>query len=87
MSSTSDDKTGTDEAQPLKSHPQLPSVIQRREAVTQLQGVTSVKLSRRELRHIPPSELSLRRSSLAAGVGLISPDSTKMDKKSRGPKT
>ncbi|XP_064901958.1 kinesin-like protein KIF27 isoform X5 [Columba livia] len=87
LSSTSDDKTGTDEAQPLKSHPQLPSVIQRREAVTQLQGVTSVKLSRRELRHIPPSELSLRRSSLAAGVGLISPDSTKMDKKSRGPKT
>ncbi|XP_071657990.1 kinesin-like protein KIF27 isoform X2 [Patagioenas fasciata] len=87
LSSNSDDKTGTDEAQPLKSHPQLPSVIQRREAVTQLQGVTSVKLSRRELRHVPPSELSLRRSSLGVGVGLISPDSTKMDQKSSGPKT
>ncbi|NXW83937.1 KIF27 protein, partial [Alopecoenas beccarii] len=81
LSSTSDDKTGTDEAQPSKSHPQLPSVIQRREAVTQLQGVTPVKLSRRELRHIPPSELALRRSSLGVGVGHISPDSTKMDKK------
>ncbi|XP_065512025.1 kinesin-like protein KIF27 isoform X3 [Caloenas nicobarica] len=87
LMSTSDDKTGTDEAQPSKSPPQLPSVIQRREAVTQLQGVTPVKLSRRELRHIPPSELSSRRSSLGVGVGLISPDSTKMDKKSAGPKT
>ncbi|XP_074993787.1 kinesin-like protein KIF27 isoform X2 [Calonectris borealis] len=69
FSSLSDDKTGRDEAQPSKSHPQLPSVIQRRETVTQFQGVTPVKLSRRELRHIPPSELSLRRSSL--GVGTI----------------
>ncbi|XP_072715301.1 kinesin-like protein KIF27 isoform X1 [Ciconia boyciana] len=64
LSSTSDDKTGTDEVQPSKSHPQLPSVTQSGETVTQFQGVTPVKLSRRELRHIPPSELSLRRSSL-----------------------
>ncbi|XP_054666514.1 kinesin-like protein KIF27 isoform X3 [Grus americana] len=82
LSSTSDDKTGTDEAQPSESHPQLPSVIQRRETVTQFQGVTPVKLSRRELRHIPPSELSLRRSSLGAGVNSIAPDSIEMDKKS-----
>ncbi|XP_075596262.1 kinesin-like protein KIF27 isoform X1 [Balearica regulorum gibbericeps] len=82
LSSASDDKTGTDEAQPSKSHLQLPSVIQRRETVTQLQGVTPVKLSRRELRHIPPSELSLRRSSLGAGVNSIAPDSIEMDKKS-----
>ncbi|KFP53116.1 Kinesin-like KIF27, partial [Cathartes aura] len=81
LSSTSDDKTGTDEAQPSKSHPQLPSVIQRRETVTQFQGVTPVKLSRRELRHIPPSELSLRRSSLGGGVSFIAPDSIEMDKK------
>ncbi|NXF54685.1 KIF27 protein, partial [Oceanites oceanicus] len=79
--STGDDKTGTDEAQPSKSHPQLPSVIQRRETVTQFQGVTPVKLSRRELRHIPPSELSLRRSSLGVGVSSIAPDSIEMDKK------
>ncbi|KFV58253.1 Kinesin-like KIF27, partial [Tyto alba] len=79
--SINDDKTGTDEAQPSKSHPQLPSVIQRREAVTQFQGVTPVKLSRRELRHIPPSELSLRRSSLGGGVSYIAPDSIEMDKK------
>ncbi|KAK0674992.1 KIF27 protein, partial [Pygoscelis papua] len=81
LSSTSDDKTGIDEAQPSKSYPQLPSVIQRRETVTQFQGVTPVKLSRRELRHIPPSELSLRRSSLGVGVSFIAPDSIEMDKK------
>ncbi|NXJ02922.1 KIF27 protein, partial [Psophia crepitans] len=77
----SDGKTGTDEAQPSKSHSQLPSVMQRRETVTQFQGVTPVKLSRRELRHIPPSELSLRRSSLGAGANFIAPDSIEMDKK------
>ncbi|NXT73608.1 KIF27 protein, partial [Zapornia atra] len=81
-SSTRDDKTGTtDEAQPSKSHPQLPSVIQRRETVTAFQGVTPVKLPRRELRHIPPAELSLRRSSLGAGGNFIAPDSIEMDKK------
>ncbi|NXW23104.1 KIF27 protein, partial [Circaetus pectoralis] len=79
--STSDDKTGTDEAQPSKSHPQLPSVIQRKETITQFQGVTPVKLSRRELRHIPPPELSLRRSSLGVGVSFIAPDSIKKNKK------
>ncbi|KFP90178.1 Kinesin-like KIF27, partial [Apaloderma vittatum] len=81
LSSTSDSKTGTDEAQPSKSHPQLPSVIQRRETVTQFQGVTPLKLPRRELRHIPPSELSSRRSSLGVGVSFIAPDSIEMDKK------
>ncbi|NWW93799.1 KIF27 protein, partial [Rhynochetos jubatus] len=81
LSSTSDDKTGADEAQHSKSHPQLPAVIQRKEAVTQFQGVTPVKLSRRDLRHIPPPELSLRRSSLGVGVSLIAPDSIEMDRK------
>ncbi|XP_074022953.1 kinesin-like protein KIF27 [Numenius arquata] len=92
LSSTSNDKTGTDEAQPSKSHPskshpQLPSLIQKRETVTQFQGLTPVKLSRRELRHIPASELSLRRSSLAGGVSFIAPDSIEMDKKSSVTKT
>ncbi|XP_035165965.1 kinesin-like protein KIF27 isoform X10 [Oxyura jamaicensis] len=87
LSSTSDDRIGRDEAQPPKSHPQLPSVTHRRETITQFQGVTSVKLSRRELRHIPPSELSLRRSSLGAGVSFIAPDSIEMDKKSSITKT
>ncbi|XP_064356588.1 kinesin-like protein KIF27 isoform X2 [Dromaius novaehollandiae] len=82
LSSSSDDKTGTDEAQPSKSHPQLLSANQRRETITQFQGVTPIKLSRRELRHIPPSELSLRRSSLGVGIGFIAPDSIEMDKKS-----
>ncbi|KFO91703.1 Kinesin-like KIF27, partial [Buceros rhinoceros silvestris] len=81
LSSSSDDKTGTDEAQPSNPHLQLPSVIQRRETVRQFQGITPVKLSRRELRRIPPSELSLRCSSLGAGVSFIAPDSIEMDKK------
>uniref|UniRef100_A0A8C4XRC0 Kinesin family member 27 n=1 Tax=Falco tinnunculus TaxID=100819 RepID=A0A8C4XRC0_FALTI len=85
--STSDDKAGADETQPSKSHPQLPSVIQRKETITQFQGVTPIKLSRRELRHIPPSELSLRCSSLGAGVSFIAPDSIEMDKKSSVGKT
>ncbi|KFQ23792.1 Kinesin-like KIF27, partial [Mesitornis unicolor] len=76
-----DDKTGTDEAQPLKSPPQLPSVIQRRETIALFQGVIPVKLSRRKLRYIPPSELSLRRSSLGVGVSSVAPDSIEMDKK------
>ena len=80
-SSIVDDRLGEDETQPLKPHSHLPSVIQRRETVTQFQGVTPVKLSRRELRHIPPSELSLRRSSLGAGVSFIAPDSIEMNKK------
>ncbi|XP_069736257.1 kinesin-like protein KIF27 isoform X2 [Phaenicophaeus curvirostris] len=87
LSSSSDDKTGTDEDQPSASHPYLPSVTQRREAITHFQGVTPVKLSRRELRYIPPSELSLRRSSLGAGVSCIAPDTIEMDKKSSVPKT
>lgn len=82
LSSTSDDKTGTGEAQPSKSYPHLPSVTQRRETITQFQGVTPVKLSRRELRHIPPSELPLRRSSRGVGVSFIAADSIEMDKKS-----
>uniref|UniRef100_A0A8C0FI77 Kinesin-like protein KIF27 n=1 Tax=Bubo bubo TaxID=30461 RepID=A0A8C0FI77_BUBBB len=85
--SIGDDKTGTDEAQPSKSHPQLPSVIQTRETVTQFQGVTPVKLPRRKLHHIPPSELSLRRSDLGTGVSFIAPDSIEMDKKSSVTKT
>ncbi|XP_042682759.1 kinesin-like protein KIF27 isoform X3 [Centrocercus urophasianus] len=81
LSSIADDRLGEEETQPSKPHSLLPSFIQRRETVTQFQGVTPVKLSRRELRHIPPSELSLRRSSLGAGVSFIAPDSTEMDKK------
>ncbi|NXU55481.1 KIF27 protein, partial [Turnix velox] len=79
--STADDKTGTHEPQSLKSHSQLPSIIQRRETATSFQGVTPVKLSHRELRHIPPPELPLRHSSLGSGVSFIAPDSTEMDRK------
>ncbi|NXX98445.1 KIF27 protein, partial [Centropus bengalensis] len=81
LSSTRDDRAGGDEDQPSTSHPQPPSVIPKREIVTHFQGLTPVKLSRRELRCIPPAELSLRRSSLAAGVSFMPPNSTEMDKK------
>ncbi|NXI41721.1 KIF27 protein, partial [Galbula dea] len=81
LSSTGDDKPETDEAQPSKSHPHLPPVIQKRETITQFQGLTPVKLSRRELRHIPPSELSSRRSSLGVGVSFNAPDSIEMNTK------
>lgn len=87
LSSSNDDKTGTDEAQPSDPHLQLHSFTQRRETVRQFQGVTPVKLSRRELRHIPPSELSSRCSSLGVGVSFIAPDSIDMDKKSSVTKT
>ncbi|XP_071588192.1 kinesin-like protein KIF27 isoform X7 [Heliangelus exortis] len=87
LSSTSDNKRGKDEAEPSKPHSQLPPVIQRRKTVTQFQGVTPIKLSRRELRHIPPAELSLRRSSLGAGVSSIALDSIEMDKKPSVTKT
>ncbi|XP_065601717.1 kinesin-like protein KIF27 [Cyrtonyx montezumae] len=79
LSSTVDDRQG-EEAQPPKSQFHLPSVIQRREAVTQFQGATPVKVSRRELRRIPASELSSRLSSLGAGASVIAPDSIAMDK-------
>ncbi|NWH73659.1 KIF27 protein, partial [Piaya cayana] len=81
LSSSSDDKTGTYEDQPSASHPYLPSVTQRRETITQFQGIIPVKLSRQELCYTPPSELSLRRSSLGAGVSCIAPDTIEMDTK------
>ncbi|XP_009993777.1 PREDICTED: kinesin-like protein KIF27 [Chaetura pelagica] len=81
LSSAGDDRRGTDEAQPSESHLQLPSATDRRETITQFQGVTPIPLSRRELRCIPPSELSLRRFSLGVGVSSIAPDSIEMDKK------
>ncbi|NXX41224.1 KIF27 protein, partial [Tricholaema leucomelas] len=80
LSSTSDHKTGTD-AQPSESHPQLPTVIQRRETMIQFEEIIPIKLSRRELRYIPPSELSLRRSSLGVGATFVAPDSTEIDKR------
>ncbi|KAM8982882.1 kinesin-like protein KIF27 [Ara ararauna] len=82
LSSTSDDKTETSEAQPSKSYPHPSFVTHRKETMTQFQGVTPVKLSRRELRHIPPSKLLLRRSSLGVGVSFTTADSIEMDKKS-----
>ncbi|XP_051499521.1 kinesin-like protein KIF27 [Apus apus] len=81
LSSTGDDRRGTDEAQPSESHLQLPSATHRRETITQFQGVTPIRLSRRELRHIPPSELTWRHSSLGVAVSSIAPDSIEMDKK------
>uniref|UniRef100_A0A8C3SBC6 Kinesin family member 27 n=1 Tax=Chelydra serpentina TaxID=8475 RepID=A0A8C3SBC6_CHESE len=82
LSSSTEDQAGPDEVCPSKSHPQVFSYSQTKEIITQLQGVTPVKLSRRELRHIPASELSLRRSSLGVGVSSIAADSIEMSRKS-----
>ncbi|KAM7166525.1 kinesin-like protein KIF27 isoform 2-T3 [Macrochelys suwanniensis] len=82
LSSSTEDQAGPDEVRPSKSHPQVFSYSQTKEIITQLQGVTPVKLSRRELRHIPASELSLRRSSLGVGVSSVAADSIEMSRKS-----
>uniref|UniRef100_A0A8C5F0N1 Kinesin family member 27 n=1 Tax=Gopherus evgoodei TaxID=1825980 RepID=A0A8C5F0N1_9SAUR len=81
LSSSTEDQAGPDEVCPSKSHPQLFSHSQTKQII-QLQGVTPVKLSRRELRHIPASELSLRRSSLGVSVSSVAPDSIEMSGKS-----
>ncbi|XP_044876638.1 kinesin-like protein KIF27 isoform X2 [Mauremys mutica] len=82
LSSSTEDQAGPDEVCSSKSHPQLFSHSQTKEIITQLQGVTPVKLSRRELRHIPASELSLRRSSLGVSVNSVAADSIEMSRKS-----
>ncbi|XP_034630134.1 kinesin-like protein KIF27 isoform X2 [Trachemys scripta elegans] len=82
LSSSTEDQAGPDDVRSSKSHPQLFSHSQTKEIITQLQGVTPVKLSRRELRHIPASELSLRRSSLGGSVNSVAADSIEMSRKS-----
>ncbi|XP_019372947.1 PREDICTED: kinesin-like protein KIF27 [Gavialis gangeticus] len=80
---SSENNIGTDEVQPSKSYSQLSSHPQTVEMHKEVQGIiTPIKLSRRELRHIPASEVSLRRSSLAAGVSSVAADSFDMSRKS-----
>lgn len=81
--SSSENSIGTDEVQPSKSYSQLFSHPQTVEIHKEVQGIiTPIKLSRRELRHIPASEVSLRRSSLAAGVSSVAADSFDISRKS-----
>ncbi|KAM7323043.1 hypothetical protein ACRRTK_018548 [Alexandromys fortis] len=70
---SSADKPGTPPFTQLQSPP--PSQFQTLRSTGQLQGVKPVKLCRRELRLISASELSLRRSSLGAGVWSVTADS------------
>ncbi|XP_042310283.1 kinesin-like protein KIF27 isoform X2 [Sceloporus undulatus] len=65
-----------------KFHPQGICRSHARETMTQLQGATTVKLSRKELRHIPASELSSRLSGLAIGRNSVPADSTETPRKS-----
>nr|XP_056704967.1 kinesin-like protein KIF27 [Euleptes europaea] len=67
-SSSSHEEPAGKVEQLAKSHPQVFCHTQPRETLTQLQGVTPVKLSRKELRPIPVSELSSRRSGLTNSV-------------------
>lgn len=61
-----------------KSHSQAFTHSQTGNPVTQLQGITPVKFSRKELRHIPASELLSRR----AIINSIAADSIEMPRKS-----
>ncbi|XP_058021703.1 kinesin-like protein KIF27 isoform X3 [Ahaetulla prasina] len=61
-----------------KSHSQAFTHSQTGNPVTQLQGITPVKFSRKELRHIPVSELLSRR----AIINSIAADSIEMPRKS-----
>ncbi|XP_062064622.1 kinesin-like protein KIF27 isoform X1 [Lepus europaeus] len=84
---SNEDKAETDENQFSKSHSRPCSQIQPVENVGQLHGVTPVKLCRKELRQISALELSLRRSSLAAGVGSMTADSIEVSRKPSDLKT
>lgn len=70
-----------------KSHSRPSSQMQPVGTSGQLQGVTSVKLCRKELRQISALELSLRRSSLGVGVGSITADSIEVVRKPSDLKT
>ncbi|XP_038189649.1 kinesin-like protein KIF27 [Arvicola amphibius] len=70
---SSADRPGAPPFTQLQSPP--PSQFQTLRSTGQLQGVKPVKLCRRELRQISASELSLRRSSIGAGVRSVTADS------------
>ncbi|XP_037707076.1 kinesin-like protein KIF27 isoform X2 [Choloepus didactylus] len=78
---SNEDKTETEENQVTKSHSRPSPQIQPVGNVGQLHGVTPVKLCRKELRQISALELSLRRSSLAVGVGSMTADSIEVSRK------
>lgn len=82
LSSSQEEQAGKGQ-HPAKFHPQILCHSQTKDNGPRLQGVvTPVKLSRKELRHIPASELSSRRSSLAVGVNSVPADSIEMSRKS-----
>ncbi|XP_044121739.1 kinesin-like protein KIF27 isoform X1 [Neovison vison] len=82
-----EDKIEGDENHFTKSHSRPSPQIQLVGNVGQLHGVTSVKLCRKELRQISALELSLRRSTLGAGVRSMSADSIEVARKPNDLKT
>lgn len=80
-SSNSHEEQGGKVPQVAKSHRQVFSHSQPKEIWTQLQGVTPVKLYRKELRPIPASELSSRRSGLTDGINPVVDNSFEMSRK------
>ncbi|XP_029472744.1 kinesin-like protein KIF27 isoform X2 [Rhinatrema bivittatum] len=84
--SSSEDQLDTEEIQSSKPPTHVLSHSQMTENITLLQGKTPVKVSRRELRQISASELSLRRSSLGTS-GSIAADSIEISRKSTDFKT
>ncbi|XP_030049552.1 kinesin-like protein KIF27 [Microcaecilia unicolor] len=83
---SSEDQLETEEIQSSKPPTHVLSHSQMIETITLLPGKTPVKVSRRELRQISASELSMRRSSLGAS-GSMAADSIEVSRKSTDFKT
>ncbi|KAI5757744.1 KIF27 [Gulo gulo luscus] len=82
-----EDKIEVEENHFTKSHSRPSPQIQLVGNAGHLRGVMSVKLCRKELRQISALELSLRRSTLGAGVGSMTADSIEVARKPSDLKT
>uniref|UniRef100_A0A4W3J3Z5 Kinesin family member 27 n=1 Tax=Callorhinchus milii TaxID=7868 RepID=A0A4W3J3Z5_CALMI len=71
-----------DGAQPSKARALLSKPSQVSEKASQRQGITPVRVSRRELRQMSATEVSMRRSSFSSSVHSIPPDSIEITRKS-----
>lgn len=78
LSTSNNREESTGKVHFTKSHSQAFSHSQTGNPVTQFQGLTPVKFSRKELRHIPASELSSRRAT----INCVAADSIEMPRKS-----
>lgn len=80
--SSGEEQMEDEELSSLKPQKQLFTQPQTLEGILPVQKGTPIKVSRRELRQIPPLELSMRRSSIGASVGSIPIDSIEVVRRS-----